>query len=232
MTSFIEQNLEWALAKIDALRRPASVAKIGGFKPLEQVPTSYFGGNFVGLSNEEWPQYRNRKMLPLMQVRTDELLYLPDELSNIALFTVFIDSELPPAEASNGNGWLIRKYSSLVGLRPYSNPLVSSIKTFPIRWLQEDSDIPAWEDIWEIVREVDPKKIESLLDLYHSRYRTQAGTKVGGWPSYVQGAIDEEGKFVFQINSEPKAEWQWADNGTGYFYVDKTHNWKLYWQCY
>lgn len=221
------------LEQVDTLLRPASVAQVGGFRPPDNHITSRFGGGFVGLPGEEWPQYKGREMLPLLQVRTDELSLVPVELKDLSLFTVFVDCQLPSSPALNGQGWLIRAYDSLeylVPLQPLStgNPL----RPFPIRWTLEERDAPAWEDIWNVVETVDSEEAEVVLELLQMRYRTLHRTKIGGWPSYIQGEIRDEGKFLFQIDSEPKANWMWGDNGTGYFYLDAFQQWRLHWQCY
>jgi hypothetical protein len=224
-------SLEDVRTQINALLRPASIAEIGGFRPPDRIPSSTFGGNFACLPDEKWPVYRKRNMCPLIQVRVDELPFVPKALRRIALFTVFVDRRLPSSGASNGDGWLIRLYDSLADLRPCSNQSSHHVKSFPIKWSLEEVDAPAWEDLWQLTSRVDPSGIEPLLDFYHDTYKTQTRTKIGGWPSYIQSAIEDEGTYVFQVDSEPKANWFWGDSGAAYFYMDHANNWRLYWQC-
>lgn len=227
------QKYQKIFEQLDMLLRPASVAQIGGTPPSGNILTSYFGGQFVGLPGEEWPLFRGRNMLPLIQVRLDELPFVPNELANIMLFSVFIDPELPPVEAVNGNGWLIRTYSSLSPLEPIATPAtINPLKAFQILWVLEEKDSPSWEDVWENIKALDTDEIEPFLKLFQVRYKTSPKTKIGGWPSYIQSRIDSDERFVFQINSEPKANWMWEDNGSGYFFRDSSQTWKLHWQCY
>jgi uncharacterized protein YwqG len=227
------QKFQKIFEQIDKLLRPTSVAQIGKARPNGNVLTSRFGGHFVGLSGEEWPLFRGRNMLPLIQVRLDELPLVPDELANIALFSVFVDPELPPVEAVNGNGWLIRTYSSLTSLEPIATPAaINPLKAFQILWVLEEKDSPSWEDVWEIIKALDTNETEPLLELFQVRYKTSHKTKIGGWPSFIQSGIASDEPFIFQINSEPKVNWIWGDNGSGYFFRDSSQTWKLYWQCY
>src|SRR5215831_11192034 len=113
-----------AFAALDRHVCRASIAEIGGFRPSAEPITSYFGGRFVSGPGEEWPLNGGQPMIPLLQVRTDELPYRPDTLEGIALFNVFIGPrelriDLP---AENGEGWLLRSYPSLDRLSPLVPP--------------------------------------------------------------------------------------------------------------
>ncbi|HEX8776147.1 MAG TPA: hypothetical protein VF735_21435, partial [Pyrinomonadaceae bacterium] len=64
-----------------------------------------------------------------------------------------------------------------------------------------------------------------------------------GWPTLIQSEIywapwnkhPANPEYVFQINSEEKANWRWGDAGVGHFGrgtgVAK-NQWALSWQCY
>src|SRR5688500_15808023 len=97
---------------LDGSLRKASVAQIGGFRPPETSLTSWFGGHFVGAPDEAWPLNDGEPMLPLLQARTDELPYVPEQLKGVALFNVFCGPRKLPIDlpAATGNGWLIRCY--------------------------------------------------------------------------------------------------------------------------
>lgn len=186
-------------------------------------------------------------MWPLLQVVCRELPYCPPLLKKIALMTVFIEADDLPTEvlpAPNGQGWLLRAYPTLEDLTPLSMPPIQThIKPFPIRWELGKPEGPDWDDAWIIAQR---EGFEPLLDafneldlthpgvsptdLYYDRYTRHRKTKIGGWPSYIQSG-PLKGKFAFQIGSEKKANWMWADDGNGYI-SRKNKEWLLYWDCY
>lgn len=111
------------------------------------------------------------------------------------------------------------------------------IKPFPIRWEAIEEDYPTWDDaaFMELPQELD--------DNYYDLFETQQGTKIGGWPHYIQSGIfgtppnqhPPDPEYAFQIDSEEKAHWAWGDGGTGYFgrgTGDTRNQWTLEWQCY
>jgi hypothetical protein len=221
-----------AFSAIDRHLRRASLAEIGGFRPPEEPITSYFGGRFVGRVGEGWPQNGGEPMIPLLQVRTDELPYCPPALDGIALFNVFIGPrELPldlPAES--GDGWLLRSYPSLDGLAPLAPPAEPGVRPFPVRWRLSETEGPQWQDAWGLYDLAEFNKLEDAIDLFYDRYQRHYQTKVGGWPSYIQSSVGSE-DYVFQIGSEEKPRWMWGDNGNGYFSL-RQGKWFLYWDCY
>jgi uncharacterized protein YwqG len=221
-----------AFSELDRHIRRASIAEIGGFRPSEIPITSYFGGRFVARSEEDWPLDNGQPMIPLLQVRTCELPYRPLALEGIALFTVFIGPrELPidlPAE--NGDGWLLRSYSSLDELSALVPPADPQVRPFPIRWRLSETEGPLWDDAWELYDLNEFNILEEAIDLFYDRYQQHLHTKVGGWPSYTQSSIGSD-DYVFQIGSEEKPRWMWGDNGNGYFSL-KEGKWFLYWDCY
>jgi hypothetical protein len=232
-----EQVISETFAALDKLRRKASVAQIGGFRPTDLEPTSWFGGKFSGRADETWPVSNGRPMLPLLQVRCDELPHRPDTLKDLALFNVFIDAKALPLRtpAANGQGWLIRTYTTVDGLRYYKDEpsaQATGLKHFQIRWIPREDDGPTWDGAWEMrpdeIRAF--SKLPDAIQLHSDRYPNEYGTKVGGWPTYVQGAIDLPGRFVFQIASEEKPGWMWGDRGCAYFYL-RDGRWLMHWDC-
>lgn len=99
-----------AFAALDRHVRRASIAEIGGFRPPTESITSYFGGRFVAGPGEGWPLNGGQPMIPLLQVRTDELPCRPRALQGIALFNVFVGPRQLPLDlpAESGDGWLLR----------------------------------------------------------------------------------------------------------------------------
>lgn len=221
-----------ALTRIRAFCRPASVAQIGGFRPPEYLDTSWFGGNFLGLPGENWPQGQSTPMIPLLQVRINELPYCPPALVGIQLLTVFYDTETLSTPVDNGDGWLIRAYSDIAALEPLSAPAPGPDwpRVFPIRWTLIAEDNPGWETSWEL----DPAALQVInasenASQRHSDLPRCYTTKVGGWPTYIQGAPDLPGKdFVLQIASEEKPQWSLWDSGTIYIYRSPEGKWQMH----
>lgn len=217
---------------LDRHVRRAAIAEIGGFRPPDAPITSYFGGQFVAEPGEAWPLNDGQPMIPLLQVRTDELPYRPPPLAETALFNVFVGPRKLPVDlpAENGNGWLLRCYSSLEDLTLLAPPANSHVRPFPIRWHLSETEGPVWEDAFELIGLTEFNKLDDATDLFYNRYKQHPLTKVGGWPSFLQGSLGSEG-FVFQIGSEEKPRWMWGDNGNGYFFF-RQGNWLLDWDCY
>ncbi|MDP9311762.1 MAG: YwqG family protein [Chloroflexota bacterium] len=221
--------IQRTFAEVDRLLRPASLAEVGGFRPPPDPVSSWFGGHFVGAHEEQWPTSRGKLMLPLLQIRIDELPYVPPGLDGIALLNVFIDAEELPVDTPNGDGWLIRTYPSIDSLHPLIPPLLTGqVKTFPVRWTLATREAPQRGDVWEILAATGFDQLEHDIELFSERYSRSYGTKVGGWPSYIQGEPAVTDEFVFQIGSEAKAHWAWGDAGIGYFYRTRAGEWSLY----
>jgi uncharacterized protein YwqG len=210
----------------------ASVAQIGGFRPPENKLTSWFGGRGVGKKHETLPQYKGRNMFALLQVNVDELPVVPDELKGIALLIMFINREEYPFDKPHGDGWEIREYTTLDGLTllPESNEK-SLVKEFPIKWNEVKDDAPDWENAWELVN-LDPiNNTEGADEAFYCDLKRYPNTKFGGYPKCIQHAADLDG-FVFQIGSEEKPNWMWADNGIAYFNKNKSGEWSFDCQFY
>jgi hypothetical protein len=222
-----------AFGALDAALRTASVAQVGGFRPPETSLSSWFGGHFVGLPGEAWPLDGGESMLPILQVRTDELPHIPDPLKDVALFNVFCGPrKLPVGPVVSGNGWMIRCYRSLDGLRLLLGEPESHLRAFPVRWPLEGSEGPDWEDARGVADLSAFTKLPDSINLFYDRYKNRPSTKVGGWPSYIQGGpAQAAGDFVFQIGSEEKPNWMWGDNGIAYFYF-RDGQWVMHWDCY
>ena len=228
-----DEIIESTFAELDRHLRKASIAQVGGFRPPDDPLTSWFGGHFLALPDESWPENDHGPMLPLIQVRTDELPYKPNFLSDIAFFTVFIDcKELPVDAATNGDHWIIRTYKTLDGLTPITPPVESWLRPFPIKWSLTEDEGPQWDDAWGL-HDLRPfNGLNDCINLFYDRYHQHSFTKIGGWPSYIQSGMYDPDRFVLQIGSEEKPRWMWGDNGNGYFYIDEKDEWILLWDCY
>lgn len=216
------------LEQLKRLSRPASVAQVGGFRPLEDPISSWFFRG-MGLPGEGLPLWRDKPMFPLLQIRMDELPFVPAPLKDVSLLVLFHNTQEHPFDLPHGEGWLIREYRSLEGLVPLPR-LELPYRPFPVRWHEVSDDMPGWEDAWELLDMTTVNEDEAAGDAFWAlpRYRS---TKVGGFPSDVQHAVGIEG-FVFQVGSEEKTGWMWADNGFGYFHRSADGEWRFSCQFY
>ncbi len=218
--------------KLDLRLRKSSISQIGGFRPPEDKKTSWFGGLGVGKKNEVLPKYKERDMFTLLQVKIDELPYIPPELEKTKFLIVFFNREEIPFDKPHGQGWLIREYESLDNLELLPPSCEKEmVRDFPIKWLVVDDDAPDWENAGELV------DLRSLIDTegsdekFFNEYNRYSETKFGGFPCTIQHGANLEG-FVFQIGSEEKPKWMWADNGIAYFNKSKEGEWVFECQFY
>jgi len=214
------------------LLRPSSLAKIGGFAPKADSITSWFGGPFIGLPGEELPRYQNTFMFPLLQIRVDELPYIPTILQDAAFLIVFINGNKIPFSEPHGNGWFIREYKKIDNLQVMETSLKNNIvKSFQITWGLAVNDTPGYEDLLNIVNQskinISTDQIEDFLSLNPG----YSNTKVGGYPFVIQNEIADS-NFLLQIDSEEKANWQWGDGGIGYFFKNASNEYSFKCQVY
>ena len=154
-------------------------------------------------------------MVPLLQARTDELPYCPQQLNGIAFLTVYCDCQELPVDlpAVNGEGWLIRTYDSVDSLVPLASACDYPVRPFPIKWSLTETEGPLWQDAWSVHNLSAFNELDDCINLFYDRYRNHSFTKIGGWPSYIQGSLEDSVEFIFQIGSEQKPRWMWGDNG-------------------
>jgi hypothetical protein len=226
-------SVEEVFEQLDALRRKASIAEIGGFRPPDDPLSSWFGGHGVTLPDESMPEHNGEPMFPLLQVNCAELPYVPKELNGTALFVVWFNQTEIPFDKPHGDGWCVREYATLDALRQIDNIVKPShLKTFPIRWTLSETEGPGWEDAWGLVDLDSVNSSEGASDEFFSRYSSHAGTKLGGDPTEIQHGIGGDATFLFQIGSEEKPNWMWADNGIGYFLKTESGEWEFQCQFY
>jgi hypothetical protein len=85
------------------------------------------------------------------------------------------------------------------------------------RWRSVNDDAPGWEDAWDIIDLSDVNDDEDVSNSFYDDFNRYRGTKVGGYPMEIQHGVGIQ-NFVFQVGSEEKVNWMWADNGIGYFH--------------
>lgn len=225
-------QIEDAYKQLDLLRKSASVAKIGGFRPPENLITSWFGGRGVGRRGEVLPTYQGKDMFPLLQVNIEELPVVPSQVNHLAFLVVFINRDELPFNKVHGDGWEIREYTAIddLVLLPESSELPIA-HSFPIRWIAVDDDAPNWENAWELMDLSPINDAPGAEDKFFSDYNRYPSTKFGGYPYCIQSEANLDG-FVFQISSEEKPRWMWADNGVAYFNRDDAGEWTFDCQFY
>jgi hypothetical protein len=218
------------------LARKASQIVVGGFRPPERLDAS-FGRVRLARVDERWPMHTGKPMIPLCQLNLTEAPYVPANLKDIALLTIFIAADAFPVDTPNGDGWELRAYSSLEGLTELVEPdHGSGLRPLPIRWELIERDYPSYEDAPE-------ELLESLNGEDSSDFEVAHCSKIGGWPSLIQGELSwgssdpgqDDFEYAFQIASEEKSQWAWGDSGIGYFGRGTGSSagvWALSWQSY
>lgn len=227
MTSLAEDEL----LRLTAGLRQASLARIGGFRPPTDPLTSWFGRG-VACAGESVPQWRGKPMFPLLQIRVSELPVVPPRLAGTQMLVLFHNQDEAPFRRPHGEGWSIREYASLDGLQPLPAEIATIAarfcRPFPIRWESVTDDAPGWETAGEIVDLRVLIADDAAAHRFHHDFNRYACTKVGGFPCEIQHAA-ELTDYVFQVGSEEKTGWMWADNGIGYFYKAADGTWS--WAC-
>lgn len=224
------KSAEETYRELDKYLREASIAEIGGFRPPEDKLTSWFGGPGFGLEGESLPTYNDRDMFCLIQVRISELPVIPPELKGIEFLVVFINREEFPFDKSHGDGWEIREYPSIEGLKPLpKSDEQEVVRDFSIRWSKVVDDSPDWENSWGFLDMTPINEADDERFFYG--YNRYSGTKFGGFPKCIQHGHNLDG-FVFQIGSEEKPNWMWADNGIAYFNKTEAGEWVFDCQFY
>ena len=222
-----------AFSNLDRLLRPSSVAQIGGFRPLDFSIASWFGGTGVGLPGESLPTFQGERMFPLLQVNVTELPYVPPQLEKAKLFVVFLNPSEIPFGKPHGEGWLIQEYDALDLLVPLPPPSETPlVRPFPIKWHLHTNDPPGWETAGSLIDMSVLYESAEAEKLFFEKYQGIPDTKIGGYPYEIQHGNFGKNEFVFQIGSEEKPRWMWADNGIGYFLKDTQGNWKFECQFY
>lgn len=168
-------------------------------------------------------------MFPLLQVRIAELPVRPPQLQSTALLVLYLNRREYPFDRPHGEGWLIREYSDLSDLEPLEGVArLPGIRPFPIAWSTLDRDAPGWESARNLVDMTPVNDDPESFDKFFERFHTSSATKFGGYPYEIQHGFPDIDAFVFQVGTEPKANWTWADNGIGYFFKSNDE-WK--WTC-
>lgn len=216
--------------------RAASVLKVGGFRPTQNVLASNFCRAPVGLANETWPELNSVPLAFICQINLTDAPAVPELLNDIALLTFFIVPEDSELGRENGDGWVLRAYKSLDGLVPLiASPNIPKIgKAFEC----------AWEKVEDHPNDDDAERVEIPgARTPRKGFDNVARSKIGGCASTIQSepwwdydSHPAAPRFCLQINSEEKAQLVWGDNGTLYLARGTANGtseqWFLDWQSF
>lgn len=239
------EEIQAAVNRLDELATTAILGEIGGSKPqTESRASSWWGGNFLAAPDEDIPRctQSGRAMHPVVQIRVDELPYIPPALEGLALLNLWMDLQSSTFwGAENGNGFLVRTYTDIDTLVPLGGGYreSSDLPTLPLFWRETIAEQPGWEDMAGEVpgNAARPSvadwffKSRYLSDRYHE-LRRRYPVKIGGWPTWIQGANwPKDARFVFQVDSTEKGKKFLGDAGS--FYIFKTSDtWEIRGDCY
>ncbi|MEQ8843215.1 MAG: hypothetical protein RIB58_00025 [Phycisphaerales bacterium] len=177
--------------------RPASVL-VPSSKQRARKDSSWIGRVTLARPDEAWPQWQDRPLAPLCQLRLDQAPFVPEELSDIACITIFADfDEEGVAETlldehdkynqqilvPNGRAWALRAYESMDELVEIRAPKAHwPFSARPGEWVFVERDLPTDHEFPDGAVETALWPIEA----YDARRR---GIRIGGWPSITQDPL-------------------------------------------
>ena len=190
-------------------------------------------GSWLGRVNklgrgEDWPLFEGRPMVGIAQLNVSQAPFVPMELDGIGFLTLFLGEEggdlIVPDERPNGDGWLLRAYPSQTELIDVAPVELQGLRPRRLSW-ELISDLPDWEDI---AMTADGTAINALLDsrdYYEAIGGASQGTKLGGWPDLIQGAISWRSAtngacptaYALQVDSDEKVGLNLWDSGVIHF---------------
>lgn len=231
----------------DKIERPATAFYTGGFRPQNTLEESWIGRVFAYAADEEIPLDQNgNQMMPLLQIYLPNQPFVPEQIKDKKLFTVFISYHFPGTFEKMGPNWVIREYDNLedIVIKDLKSS-TSYLKPFPLHSQLHPHDAPVWdgggiEDIdYRLISEIVQLEREGLFNSYFKIIDHCYNTKLGGYPSFCQPGIgfkDGFGKgfeFVFQISSDGKAYLNVVHGGSLMFAKNtETGEWSLYYDFF
>lgn len=204
--------------------RSASVASLE-VSGQECPITSSFGGGFYLVRGEHWPTINNNPLLPILQIRIDELPYVHSSLKDYKLVQVFVAEDFYPDydNTASGSNWLLKTYTSLDDLSVATYPGRTDLKHHSIRWNLAQNEAPNLDDLGAAIghelniafRELDSEYKEWFYD----DFDRASATKVGGWTEWIQNSVTDDA--VIQIETEKNANWAWPGGGFACIYFNE-----------
>lgn len=215
--------------------------------PENSQMISHFGGDPYFKKGETWPTSKSGRNLHfIFQVFNTPDIELPN---TIQLVQFYYDWEAFPWDTTD-DGWMVKIYKEIdthVFIEKPENKNFKKSKYCEID-LQPIKSLPNWEGIDK--HDYNASKLSCILnedqpwDAYQQIVLKLTGeqeyqSQLGGYPKWVQGEgtpTDSKGtpmKFLFQIDSEDKAELMWGDVGLIYvFYNEETDHIEFSLQCH
>ncbi|MCU0352010.1 MAG: YwqG family protein [Flavobacterium sp.] len=215
---------------VSQISRKAILFQVGGFRPDDNLYSSWVGKVLVAEQGASWPTHSGKSMLPVCQLNLSALPFRPQPLEEIAMLTLFINPDWENADDFSCDDFLIRTYKNFDDLIPLQTPVEKfNVKPFQLKPIIIENDCPCFEDC--------PIDLpDKFIDEYENHFPNNAGIKIGGWPSLLQSEINwnevngSAFEFAFQIDSVPKAGLTWGDNGIIYFGINSKGDWEVNWQ--
>lgn len=217
-----------------ALRKRTVIFTTGGRRPTMNEDESWIGRIGFRSPGETVPlDADGEAMQPLVMFSLAGLPWVPEPLAGKRLLSIFISPNIYRHLAEEGyEGYCaVRAYGPDDALEP-CDWVGDFAKPFPLTPVCVEDDYPVWEDCNAFGGVSFELEDGTFADYYKDIKNTDySGHKLGGYPSYCQGAVDfgEEFGFVVQISTDPKADLYIVDDGSFYFFLNaKTGEWKAY----
>lgn len=265
-TPFIQAKIAEIRTK---LAKPITHFQTGGFRPTGDKTESWIGRVFLCRPDEKKPvvDSNGKPLYALAQFYLPDLPFVPESLKHITWLVVFMGEELPYIKGQygiekidedgetyvelhselgqNGDGWLIKEYTTDDELVEYEFESFEFMKPFALKPDFKDEDFPLWDgggipmDIEDEICELDdfndkdnPNKLSYYNDIVGDDHCYTH--KFGGYPSFCQSGVDfgENYQFMFQISSDGKANFNVVDSGSLMFARNDKGDWSLYYDFY
>lgn len=230
------------------LARPCTEMCTGDFRPTGSREESWIGRVFLCREEEagEVVDKNGKPLYPLAQFYLPALPFVPEGVRHVRWLTVFMGEEWPAVwdgQDANGDGWLIREYTTADTLIHYEFP-AAPIHAFPLKPQFVAEDFPIWDGggvPLALAEEITRLEAASGLEYGEDIGNTHCyGHKFGGYPSFCQSGICAEDldmgngfRFIFQISSDGKSGLNVVDNGSLMFSRHpQSGAWSLYFDFY
>lgn len=186
----------------------------------------------------DWPRYRGKPLPFLGQFPLDparEAGVLPIDVPPGSMLTVFGGDDCwEPGPCGQRCPVLIHASDNLVA-RPIPSDLEYPIGLCEITPRIVD-ETPDWTELQDILscelRKPQPKRLQEFFNEYLAGLpATVEGIKIGGWPSWIQGA-DASEPLLLQLAAVEDTDLTFGDGGTLYVFVNHDGEFSCVMQCY
>lgn len=246
MASASPKEIQQAIKALNAAQRSSCFGQLGGFRPsdINDRYTSWWGGNFLAAKGEAIPKCMKtgNTMSPVLQLRIDELPFIPDVFQNISLMGLWFDLSADPQdlwEGKDGVGFVIRTYDSNKDLVPIGSGYGEhpTFPTFPIKWHLFQEDLPSREEFVDKVPLAVAQNYDSSWFHCHeglenrSTLQKDMPIKIGGYSQWWQSPQHVEGgKFAFFLDSTARGQFGFPGGGNANFFKTES-SWEVRVDC-